>query len=230
MSSSRERSREAGFTLIEAMASVVVMGAIVAALGTLSGQWLPHWRHGLVELQRADLLSLGIERIAADVASAEYVKENGDTEEPLFDGGPSSITFVRPAIGPGSRAALEIVRIAEIEDSRGVAIVRTRKPFAPSTGIAPAGFLDPVVLVRAPFRVSFAYAGADRTWVGAWKGNKRLPNAVRLTMRDGPQGHLLAASTALALRVTAPPQDGSKIHPDPQSSTLPAPTNVVQQP
>ena len=53
--------------------------------------------------------------------SAEYVRETGDTEEPLFDGGPSSITFVRPAIGPGSRGRLEIVRIAEIEDSRGIA-------------------------------------------------------------------------------------------------------------
>jgi general secretion pathway protein J len=227
MSSSCERSREAGFTLIEAMASVVVMGAIVAALGTLSGQWLPHWRHGLVELQRADLLSLGIERVAADVASAEYVSENGATEEPLFDGSPSSITFVRSAIGLGSRGRLEIVRIAEIEDRRGVAIVRTRKPFA---DIAAAGFVDPVVLVRAPFRVSFAYAGADRTWVDAWKGNKRLPNAVRLTVRDGPEGHLLAASTAVTLRVTAPPQDASKTHPDPQTSPLPAPTNLVQQP
>jgi general secretion pathway protein J len=230
MSRSREQSREAGFTLIEAMASVVVMGAIVAALGTLSGQWLPHWRHGLVELQRADLLSLGIERIAADVASAEYVRENGDTEEPLFDGGPSSITFVRPAIGPGSRGRLEIVRIAEIEDSRGIAIVRTRKPFAPSTSIAPAGLIDPVVLGRAPFRVSFSYAGPDRTWVGAWKGNRRLPNAVRLTVRDDQEGHLLAASTAFVLRVTAPPQDESKTHPDPQSLTLPASTNAVQQP
>jgi general secretion pathway protein J len=230
MSSSRERAREAGFTLIEAMASVVVMGAIVAALGTLSGQWLPHWRHGLGELQRADLLSLGIQRIAADVASAEYVKENGDTKEPLFDGGPSSITFVRSAIGPGSRGRLEIVRIAEIEDSRGVAMVRTRKPFAPSTDITPAAFADPVVLVRGPFRVSFTYAGADRVWVGAWKGNKRLPDAVRLSVRDRPEGRLLAASTAFALRVTAPPQDESKTPPDPQSSPLPAPTNLVQQP
>jgi hypothetical protein len=68
-------------------------------------------------------------------------------------------------------ARLEIVRIAEIEDGRGFAIVLARRPFAPSpAGIAPAGFEDPVVLVRAPFRVSFAYAGADRTWRDAWEG------------------------------------------------------------
>ena len=230
MRRSRGNSYEAGFTLIEAMASVAVMAAIVATIATLSGQWLPHWRHGLVELQRADLLSLGIERIAADVAAAEYVTANGDTEEPLFDGTPSSITFVRPAIGPGSRARLEIVRIAEIEDGRGFAIVRARKPFAPSADIAPAAFADPVVLVRAPFRVSFAYAGADRTWMGAWKGNKRLPDAVRLTVRDGANGRVLAASTAFALRVTAPPQDESKTRPDSQPSALAAPTSAVQRP
>jgi general secretion pathway protein J len=230
MRRSRGNCHDAGFTLIEAMASVAVMAAIVATIATLSGQWLPHWRHGLVELQRADLLSLGIERIAADVAAAEYVAANGDTEEPLFDGTPSSVTFVRPAIGPESRTRLEIVRIAEIEDGRGFAIVRARKPFAPSADIAPAAFADPVVLVRAPFRVSFAYAGTDRTWMDAWEGNKRLPSAVRLTVREGTDGRALAASTSFALRVTAPPQDESKTHPDSQPSAPAAPTSVVQRP
>lgn len=231
MSRSREHFGEAGFTLIEAMASVAVMGAIVATLATLSGQWLPHWRHGLVELQRADLLSLGIERIAADVAAAEYVTASGDADRPLFDGLPSSITFVRPAIGPGSQARLEIVRIAEIEDGRGFAIVRARRPFAPSpAGLSAEGFADPVVLVRALFRVSFAYAGTDRTWMDAWEGNKRLPSAVRLTVREGADGRVLAASTAFALRVTAPPQDASKNRPDSQPSALAAPTSAVQRP
>jgi general secretion pathway protein J len=230
MSRSREKSHEAGFTLIEAMASVAVMAAIVAALGTFSGQWLAHWRHGLVELQRADLLGLGIDRIAADVAAAEYVKENGNQDEPLFEGSPSSITFVRSAIEPGSRARLEIVQIAEVADGRGFAVVRARKPFAPSADTAPAGFVDPVVLVRAPFRVSFAYAGIDRTWIGAWKGNKRLPSAVRLTVHDSGKGHVLPESTAFPIRVTAPPQDESKTRPDSQPSALAAPTSAVQPP
>jgi general secretion pathway protein J len=230
MSRPRGHSHEAGFTLIEAMASVAVMAAIVAAVATLSGQWLPQWRHGLVELQRADLLSLGIERIAADVAAAEYVTANGDIKEPLFEGTSSSVTFVRPAIGPGSRTGLEIVRIAEVEDGRGFAIVRAQKPYAPSADGALAGFADPVVLIRAPSRVSFAYAGPDRTWTGVWQANKRLPAAMRLTVLDGAKGPVVKASTAFTLHVTAPPQDESKSRPDPQPSALADPTSAVQRP
>jgi len=211
MSRSGVKSCEAGFTLIEAMASVAVMAAIVAAMATIAGQWLPHWGRGLANLQRADLLGLGVERIAADVAAAEYVAPNGGVEDPLFDGLPSSVTFVRSAIGPNSPSGLETVRISEIEDGRSFSIVRVRAPFAPS--LEPVGltaFTDPVVLVRTPFRVIFAYAGADRRWRETWEGNKRLPDAVRLTVRNGAGGRVFAASTAVAIRVTAPAQDKSK--------------------
>ena len=224
MRCSAVKSREAGFTLIEAMAAVAVMAAIVAALATIAGQWLPHWGRGLAELQRADLLGLGIERIAADVAAAEYVAPNGDVEDPLFDGLPSSVIFVRSAIGPTSPSRLEVVRISEIADGRSLSIVRTRAPFAPFLGpIALAAFVDPVVLVRTPFRVSFAYAGADGKWTGTWEGNKRLPNAIRLTVRVGAESRVLAASTAVEIRVTAPAQDKSKtttITPPPATATI----------
>jgi general secretion pathway protein J len=224
----RARSDEAGFTLIEAMASVAVMATVVATLATLSGQWLPHWRHGLAELQRAELLSLGVERVSADLAAAEYVNEGGAADGPLFDGTASSVTFVRSAIGPGSRGRLEIVRIAEIESGHGFALVRARKPFAPLADLAPAGFADPVVLVQTPVRVSFAYAGADRKWMGSWAGSARLPNAVLITPRDGADGRALAASTAVALHVTAPPQDESKT--GSRRSALAAPATGNQQP
>ena len=123
--------RDAGFTLIEAMASVAVTAAIVAALAMIAGQWLPRWGHGVAKLQRADLLSLGVERIVADIAAAEYVSANGDSDVPLFDGQPSSITFVRSAIGPDSPSRLETVRIAETVDDHRPAAIRFAAPFTP---------------------------------------------------------------------------------------------------
>jgi general secretion pathway protein J len=204
MRRSRAGLGEAGFTLMEAMAAVAAMGAIVLAIAMIAGQWLPNWRRGFVELQRADLLSLGLERIAADVAAAEYVSASGAAEEPLFDGERRSVTFVRSAIGPDAPSRLEIVRIAETVDDGGFAIVRTRAPFIPSAPGAPASkFADPVVLVHAPFRLSFAYAGPDRNWTETWRGGKRLPDSMRVTVRDAEGGRVLAASTAVALRVTA---------------------------
>ncbi|HEY4926713.1 MAG TPA: hypothetical protein VII20_20065 [Roseiarcus sp.] len=208
MNARRAQGATAGFTLLEAMLSLALTAAIVSALATVTAQWLPNWRHSFADLQRTDLLSLGLERIASDISSAEYVTPNGATPEVLFDGKELSVTFVRSAIGPDSQPHLEIIRIAETVDERGFALVRTRAPFAPlAPGVsltAGYAFSDPVVLVRAPFRVSFGYAGPARTWQSAWGPDKQLPSAVRVTVRDAQSDQVLAASTAVTVKVTAP--------------------------
>ena len=188
------------------MLAVALTAAIILALATVTAQWLPNWRRGFDGLQRADLLSLGLERIVADVSSAEYVTPSGATPQPLFYGEALSVTFVRSALGPDSSPHLEVVRLAETVDDRGFAIVRTRAPFTPLPQGAAAtqyAFADPVVLVRAPFRISFAYAGPDRVWVNSWGPKDQLPCRVRVSVRDWPSDQVLAASTAAQLKVTA---------------------------
>ena len=194
----------AGFSLIEATAAVALTTTIVMALSSVAGQWLPNWRRGLVDLQRADLLGVGLERVVEDVSAAEYVTPSSDMQAPLFEGDSSTVEFVRSAIGPNAYPHLEVVRLAETRDDRGAALTRRRAPFAP---IAPGpsahfDFGDGVALIRAPFRVSFAYAGPDRVWVDRWKGRKSLPDAVRITVRDA-SNRVLAASTAISMKVNA---------------------------
>lgn len=196
-----------GFSLIEAMAAVALTATIVMALSSVTGQWLPNWRRGFIDLQRADLLGVGLERIVEDVSAAQYVTPSADAPAPLFEGDSSAVTFVRSAIGPNSSPHLEVVRIAETKDERGLALTRMRAAFAPTASGASTqslAFGDAVALVRAPFRVSFAYAGPDRIWVDSWRAQKRLPDAVRVTVRDVVANRVLAASTATRMKVTAP--------------------------
>jgi general secretion pathway protein J len=196
----------AGFSLVEATAAVALTATIVMALSSVTGQWLPNWRRGLVDLQRADLLGLGLERVVEDVSAAEYVTPWGGAPAPLFEGDASTMMFVRSAIGPNSSPHLEVIRLAEIEDYRGPALTRTRAPFtptAPGASAQPLTFGDPVALVRAPFRVSFAYAGPDRVWVESWKRQECLPDAVRITVRDTVGNRLLATSTSVRMKVIA---------------------------
>jgi len=203
-----KRARQDGFTLLEAMFAIALMGAIVMALGGLTGQWLPNWRRGFADLQRADLLSAGVERIVADVSGAQYVSPKGARDAPLFDGRQLSLTFVHEAAGPNETPHLEFIRLAETVDERGFALVRTRAPFTPGiTDLAnhPPPFADPVVLARAPFRISFAYADASREWRDVWPSGPQLPEAVRITVRDAASQEVLAASTVATLKVTAPP-------------------------
>ncbi len=192
---------EAGFTLLEALASVAVMAAILTGLAMIAGQWLPNWRHGFLAVQNADLIGLGLDRIEQDVSSAEYARLDGGQGAPLFRGEPGAVTFVRSAIGPGATPRLEIVRIGETQTRQGPEVERSRASFAPG---AIGAFGDATTLLRPPFQLVFAYAGPDGRWLPSWSNLPRLPRAVRLTVQG--QGGKLVASTAFVLKVTAAPE------------------------
>lgn len=189
----------AGFTLLEALVAMALMGMILMALATITGQWLPNWKHGFVSLQSNEQIAIAIDRLAADLSAAEFVSANRHTHLPLFNGRPQAVSFVRTAFGPNSRPGLDLVRIAEIDSDEGPVLVRTRAPFMPSIGSARPRpkFGDPVVLLRPPYRLSLSYAGSDRVWRDHWRGRPGLPEAVRLAVYDtAGQRHLVVTSAA----------------------------------
>lgn len=204
----RDRRGCSGFTLIETLIATLLMAIILGALATITAQWLPNWNRGFARLQRAELSGRGLERIVADLAAAQFIPAFGDAKSgPLFDGGELSITFVRSSLGPNARPGLEIVRIAEAADARGLAVVRVRAPFVPllpGASLDGIAFADPIVLMRAPYRLTFAYAGADRVWRDSWRGGSELPTLIRLTIRDAASSRTLALSTITTVHVNAP--------------------------
>lgn len=195
---------EAGFTLIEVLLATLLMTVILAGLATITAQWLPNWNRGMARVQRAERLAMGLDRFAADLAVAEMIPANADTRAPLFEGNELSVTFVRSAVGPNTRPGLEIIRFIEKGDSQGLALVRERASFAPMPSDAQVRFADQVVLIRAPFRVSFSYAGADHVWQPTWRGQMQLPDMIRITVRDAGTGQVLGVSTAAMPHVNAP--------------------------
>ena len=84
---SARRTGIAGFTLVEALLATALMGVILAAIGTVTAQWLPNWNRGIARVQRAERLAIGLERIAADLSVAEMMPLNAEAKLPLFDGG-----------------------------------------------------------------------------------------------------------------------------------------------
>src|ERR1700756_5780702 len=94
------RDGEPGFTLIEALVALALTGLVLSALATLTAQWLPNWNRGLGRIQQSELIGISMQRIAADLAAAEFVPINRTSKKPLFDGSALSVTFVRSAIGP----------------------------------------------------------------------------------------------------------------------------------
>jgi general secretion pathway protein J len=199
----RALADQAGFTLVEVLVATLLMTVILAALATVTAQWMPNWSRGMARVQRAERLALGLDRIVADLAVAEMVPINGDAKVPLFEGSELAVTFLRTAVGPNTRPGLEIVRLVEKADSQGLALVRERAPFAPMARDAQIRFADQVVLVRAPFRVTFSYAGPDQVWQPEWKGQMQLPEKIRIAVRDGTTGQVLGMSSASIVHADA---------------------------
>jgi general secretion pathway protein J len=204
MSAPRRSHGEAGFTLLEVLLATLLMTVILGALATVTAQWLPNWNRGIARVQQAERLAIGLERALADLSVAEMVTMNSDNNHPLFEGSELSVTFVRSAVGPNARPGLEVIRLTEKADERGLALVRERAPFSPMPSDAQIRFVDQVVLVRAPFRVSFAYAGPDQSWQPTWRNQMQLPNAIRVSVRDAGTGQVLAVSSAAIVHVNAP--------------------------
>jgi general secretion pathway protein J len=203
MTHARSYNCTAGFTLVEALVATALMGLVLAALATITSQWLPNWSRGVFRVRRAELVDLALDRLTLDLAAAEFIAANRDTTRPLFEGDESAVTFVRSALGPNARSGLEIVRIAETADGRGPALVRARAPFVP-TSSAQLRFADPVVLLGVPYRVTFSYAGKDRVWKSAWRGARELPFAVRFTIRDTLTGRTMSISSAALIHTQLP--------------------------
>jgi general secretion pathway protein J len=204
----KQRIGEFGFTLIETLVALALTGLVLSALATITAQWLPNWNRGIDRIQRSEVLGIALQRIGADLAAAEYVPANSDSRRPLFDGSELAVMFVRTALGPNAGPGLDVVRVGETTDGGGLVTVRSQAPFRP---LPPASSLSeqihfgsPVVLLRAPFRLSFAYAGPDRIWKSNWHQSDKLPALIRLTVRDAASEKILGISTVTPVHVQAP--------------------------
>jgi len=88
--------------------------------------------------------------------------------------------------------------------------VRSRAAFTPlAVGVSmfeQVHFADPVVLLRPPLRLSFAYAGPDRVFRDSWRDMDALPTSIMLTVRDAATERVLSVSTVTPVHVNAPAQ------------------------
>jgi general secretion pathway protein J len=206
------RRGEDGFTLVEALVALALTGLILSALATLTAQWLPSWNRGFDRIQQNELVAISMQRIAADLAAAEFVPASRATKKPLFDGTALSVTFVRTALGPNVGVGLDVVRIGETTDRGQLVTVRSRASLTPlPAGVSLSGLIhvtDPVVLLRFPLSMSFGYAGADRVFRDEWRDMDELPSTIMLTVRDAASGRVLSVSAATPVHVNAPPRGG----------------------
>ena len=207
----RQWRAEDGFTLFEALVALALMGLIMGALASVTAQWLPSWNRGIIRAQRNEQVAVALDRLTADLSAADYVTRSDNL--PLFRGSERGVMFVRSVLGPNGRPGLEIVRISEINDRGSPVLVRMRAPFVllqpgdPRADQIP--FADPVVLLRMPYRISFAYAGLDGKWGSRWLETGELPTSVRFDIRDVERETMISSAARIHVGMGAPRPDPS---------------------
>lgn len=209
--------------MLEALVAVAVMGIIMAVLVTVTAQWLPNWNRGLLRVQRNEQLAIALDRLTLDLGAAESVSPR-EPGKILFQGDESSVSFIRSTLGPNDRSGLDYVRFSMAADNLGRALVRARAPFTPLAGavlVNRIAFADPVVLLREPYRIVFAYAGLDGVWKNSWEDS--LPRSIRLSVFDTLTQRLLPVSTAVSPHVTLSA-------PGPEQNETPEQTEASSQP
>jgi general secretion pathway protein J len=197
---------EDGFTLIESLVALALTGLVLSALANITAQWLPSWNRGLDRIQRSEMIGITLQRIADDLAASQYVPIGGGETKPLFAGAERSVIFVRTALGPNAGPGLDVVRLSETSDQGGLATVRSRmsfRPMPPESASDRFHFVEPVLLLRAPYQLSFAYAGDDQAWHGSWQGAEKLPAKIRLTVRDSSNGRAISTVATIHVQTLA---------------------------
>lgn len=204
-------SRQSGFTLLELLIYLALAASILAALA--SGTYIV--KRGAVSItmagDRMEMLDLGLQAFADDVARIERFTTGGpDTPRYLFTGAADQMVYVladrpRPAASP-----LMLVRLSVHADRDGTALIRDRVPYE-GTNIDPAAapWTDTTTLIRGRFDMTFAYRGLrehDTGWTSQWSGTRRLPDQVRLSIRDRRTGKDVMPPLAVALMIDAEPR------------------------
>jgi prepilin-type N-terminal cleavage/methylation domain-containing protein len=176
-------NRNAGFSLLEVLAALVVTALLIMALTPLVGVMLTTWVRGSDVAGIVELRVRGVGVLRDDLRHAVIWAGFGRTENlPAFRGNETSMSF--PAVsglGEG-QDGIEMISIDVASSTDGRSLIRRR---APVIGTTYAAFSDPVVLFSGPFKYFLRYYSIDGTETSEWHDPLSFPSRVVLNIVDG---------------------------------------------
>ena len=191
--------RQTGFTLLELVVAITLMGLVLVLLYGGLRLGLNSWDSGEARAETTNRLRLVEEFLRRQLAQSMTVYRTNDQQEKVvvFVGQANGIEFVAPMLAQLGQGGLYRVRI-EVADGR--LWVRWR-PYLP--GDPNAGEERETVLLDGVSALEWAYFGPERDddrqprWRSDWTSSERRPVLVRLnlTVREEPWPDLVVALT-----------------------------------
>lgn len=204
--SARARGRAAGFTLLEVLASLVLLALLL--IGVYSGlRTAAHSvRSGSAAVERIDQIRSAQQFLQRELAQsmAQPISHTAQGEDIYFDGGAAQMSYVAPLPGYLNRQGAQLQRLALVEDGHGELNLVLSLALLPPDGQPPSPLGDPQVLLDHIRSGSFSYRGVDTQghpvgWTGHWPDGRVLPLLVRIDL--APQGNYEWPEVDVPLRV-----------------------------
>lgn len=184
--------RQVGFTLLELVVAITLMGLVLVLLYSGMRLGLNGWDSGEQRAETTDRLRLAQEVLRRQLAQSMTVYQTGDQRERIavFSGQPNEIEFVAPMLVQLGQGGLYRVRVGA---GNGRLWMRWR-PYWPDD--PDAGPEQESVLLEGVSGLEWSYFGSDRSnggeqsepphWRSEWTNPERRPLLVRLNLKvDG---------------------------------------------
>lgn len=207
----RPSSANAGFLLVEALASLVLSAFILVGLASLVSVALKTGDRTAVAVQRLETESRVFLAVEREVRRATRVRWSGEAKaEFVFTGLADRMMFTSRRAGADGLGRDVAIVYQSAEGEGGSRLLRAEAPLPPGTTDAQALRLSPQATVHAGHRAfRFAYFALQKDGSGEvltddWSEPTRLPTAVRLTLVD-PATDQIIDSLRIPLLVDAEP-------------------------
>ena len=182
MSRRETRGMPPGFTLLEVLVALVVLGLILAGL-TQGTQFGLH-----VARRQTEVIANAGDMEAAERLLRRLIEQMNpgtSTHAPLLAGGPGSLAFTA-----NLSAAAPALGVAEADVSLGVTadhrLVLRWTPHLHATLLGPPPTVQEATLLPGVARAEFAYWDPSGTWLATWPGQV-LPELVRIRLVFQPE-------------------------------------------
>lgn len=183
----RHWSGEAGTSLIEVLAALVITGLLVGLFLPFVAQTLTRWTAGVERSERSDQVLRAAIRLQADfsaAASLDVAPRGAQQASLAFGGNSQSCWFVR-AVPEGLGVVLQSITLSLDESAKGAALIRRSAPFDPDRfGRDPRALEAAVAVISGGYRMHFNYVSRDGTRTDIWTEAAELPARVELSIRS----------------------------------------------